>query len=186
MTAIETKIKNCINPIISNLGYQLYDVIYEKEGRENYLRIFIDKADGISLNDCENVNNSITDILDEKDFIKSAYMLEVSSTGIEKRIREDEHLNQNIGNKIEVHTFKAIEKQKSLIGTLKEYNENSITLEIQPLKLASKKSKKQTNKRTTKNDKANSNKTNEEQTKTIEIEKSNIIKMTTVYDWGGK
>ncbi len=51
MTAIETKIKKCIEPIINNLGYQLYDVIYEKEGKENYLRIFIDKAEGISLND---------------------------------------------------------------------------------------------------------------------------------------
>lgn len=152
MTAIETKIKKCIEPIINNLGYQLYDVIYEKEGKENYLRIFIDKKEGIiSLNDCENVNNSITDLLDEKDFIKSAYMLEVSSTGIEKRIREDEHLEQNIGNKIEVHTFKAIEKQKILIGILKEYNENSIKLE--------------------------------QESKIIEIEKSNITKMKTVYNW---
>lgn len=152
MTAIEIKIKKCIEPIINNLGYQLYDVIYEKEGKENYLRIFIDKKEGIiSLNDCENVNNSITDLLDEKDFIKSAYMLEVSSTGIEKRIREDEHLEQNIGNKIEVHTFKAIEKQKILIGILKEYNENSIKLE--------------------------------QESKIIEIEKSNITKMKTVYNW---
>lgn len=152
MTAIETKIKKCIEPIINNLGYQLYDVIYEKEGKENYLRIFIDKKEGIiSLNDCENVNNSITDLLDEKDFIKSAYMLEVSSTGIEKRIREDEHLEQNIGNKIEVHTFKAIEKQKSLIGILKEYNENNIKLE--------------------------------QESKIIEIEKGNITKMKTVYNW---
>lgn len=187
MTAIETKIKKCIEPIINNLGYKLYDVIYEKEGKENYLRIFIDKAEGISLNDCENVNNSITDILDEKDFIKSSYMLEVSSTGIEKRIREDEHLEQNIGNKIEIHTFKAIEKQKSLIGILKEYNENSIILEVQPLNEQTKNNKKSNNKKTTKNDKNTNTETkqqiNTKPTKTIEIEKSNIIKMTTVYDW---
>lgn len=181
MTAIETKIKKCIEPIINNLGYNIYDIIYEKEGKENYLRIFIDKAEGISLNDCENVNNSITDILDEKDFIKSAYMLEVSSTGIEKRIREDEHLEQNIGNKIEVHTFKAIEKQKSLIGILKEYNENSITIEIQTLCEMAKKDKKKAKNKMKKSEK--NDKTNIEQAKIIEIEKSNIIRMTKVYDW---
>ncbi len=130
MTSLENKISNCIKPVIEDLGYELYDVIYEKEGKDNYLKIFIDKDEGISLNDCENVNNSITDLLDEKDFIKSAYFLEVSSTGIEKRLRNDEHLEKSKGDKIEVHLYKMQDKQKILIGILKDFDDNGITLDI--------------------------------------------------------
>ena len=157
MTNTETKINDCLKPIIEKLGYVLYDVIYEKEGSENYLRIFIDKKDGISINDCENVNNSITDILDEKDFIKNSYMLEVSSPGLEKRLRSDEHLKQNIGNKIKIHTFKNEPnlKTKEIIGILKDYDNKNITIEIE----------------------------DSENSIIVEIEKSNISKMSTVYDW---
>ncbi len=130
MTNLETKISELLNPIIENLGYELYDVIYEKEGKDNYLRIFIDKSSGISLNDCENVNNAINDILDEKDIIKNAYFLEVSSTGVEKRLRSDKHLEKSKGSKIEVHLYKAIEKQKILIGILKKYDDTHIYIEI--------------------------------------------------------
>lgn len=67
MTKIEQNVKSLIEPIITNLGYTIYDVIYEKEGQDNYLRIFIDKPEGtIDLNDCEKVNDAINDILDEK------------------------------------------------------------------------------------------------------------------------
>lgn len=130
MTSIEKKVKEIIEPIITDLNYTIYDIIYEKEGKENYLRIFIDNKNGISLNDCETVNNAITDILDEKDIIKSAYMLEVSSPGIERRIRTEEHLKDNLNKKVQVNTFKAIEKQKSLEGLLKKFDDKKITLEI--------------------------------------------------------
>ena len=105
MTALETKIKEAIEPIITKLNYKIYDVIYEKEGKDNYLRICIDtdKKEGMSLNDCETVNNGITDFLDEKNFIKSQYFLEISSPGIERRIRDDEQLEQNLNSKVEVH-----------------------------------------------------------------------------------
>lgn len=127
MTTKEIQIKECLEPIITNLGYELYDVIYEKEGKDNYLRIFINKQGGISINDCENVNNSITDILDEKDFIKNAYILEVSSIGLERRIRTNEHLKKALNEKIEVHTFKS----KTFIGILKSYDDNIITIETE-------------------------------------------------------
>ena len=65
MTTLEKKVEELVKPIIENLGYSLYDVIYQKEGKDNYLRIFIDKKEGICLNDCELVNNSITDILEK-------------------------------------------------------------------------------------------------------------------------
>ena len=129
MTNLEKKIKDCLEPIIKKTDVELYDVIYEKEGKNNYLRIFIDSKDGIDINKCEEVNNAITNVLDEKDFIKNEYFLEVSSAGIEKRLREEVHFNDNIGNNIEVHTFKPIDKQRVLIGTLLENNANYIIIE---------------------------------------------------------
>ena len=130
MTTTETNVIKSIKPIVEELGYKLYDVIYEKEGKDNYLRIFIDSSKGISLNDCENVNDSITDLLDEKDFIKDAYFLEVSSTGIEKRVRTDEQLTENVGQKIELHLYKAVDKQKEIIGLLKKFDDEKMILEI--------------------------------------------------------
>ena len=88
MTKIEEKVENLIKQTIKNLGYELYDVIYEKEAQDYYLRVFIDKAEGISLDDCETVNNAITDMLDEADYIKDAYFLEVSSPRIRKAIKK--------------------------------------------------------------------------------------------------
>ena len=154
MTNTEKNISKCIKPIIEEIGYKLYDVIYEKEGSQNYLRVFIDKPEGISINDCENVNNAITDILDEKDFIKNAYMLEVSSPGIERRIRTDEHLMQSIGENVQIHTYKNEEsvKSKEISGKLKAFDDKQICIEI-------------------------------EKGKEIKIDKSNISKMNTVFDW---
>ena len=73
MSKIETNVENLIKPIVEEIGYKLYDVIYEKEGKDYFLRIFIDNEKGISLEDCEKVNNAITEILDEKDYIKDQY-----------------------------------------------------------------------------------------------------------------
>ncbi len=126
MPKIEENVETLIMPIIENLGYSLYDVQYVKEGKDNYLRVFIDKKEGISLEDCEKVNNAITDILDEKNYIKDQYFLEISSPGIERVIRKDKHFKENIGNKVCVKLFKPIEKEKQLIGTLENFDENNV------------------------------------------------------------
>lgn len=80
MTKLESKIESLILEPIERLGYELYDVEYVKEGKDYFLRIFIESNQGISLEDCEKVNNEITDLLDEADYIKEQYFLEVSST----------------------------------------------------------------------------------------------------------
>lgn len=133
MTKIEQNVKELIEPIINDIGYKVYDVIYEKEGKDNYLRIFIDKDDKvIDLNDCESVNNAITDILDERDLIKSSYMLEISSPGLERRIRSDEHLEMALNKEIEVHTFKPVDenkKDKIFKGILQAFDDTTITLD---------------------------------------------------------
>ncbi len=130
MTSLETNVIKIVEPIINNLGYEVYDVIYEKEGKDNYLRIFIDNGKQITLEDCEKVNNAITDILDEKDLIKSQYFLEVSSPGLERRIRTDKQLEILKNEKIEIHLFKAIDKQKIITGILKNYDQEKILLQV--------------------------------------------------------
>ena len=95
MASIEEKVEELIKSKIQQIGYELYDVEYIKEGKDYFLRIFIDKQDGIDLTDCEKVNNEINDILDKADYIKQQYFLEVSSPGIERVLRKDKHLEDN-------------------------------------------------------------------------------------------
>ena len=127
---IEEKVQNLLENTIINLGYELYDVIYEKEGKDFYLRIFIDKESGISINDCEYVNKNINDILDEADYIKDAYFLEVSSPGLERTLRKDKHFISQIGNEIYIKLYSQVEKKKEFIGILEDYNENDITINV--------------------------------------------------------
>ena len=129
MANIEEKVESLLQPIINNLGYDLYDVEYVKEGKEYYLRIFIDKLEGIDLNDCEKVNNAITDILDEADYIKEQYFLEVSSPGIERKLTKEKHLQSNIGSLVEISTFKPVNGQKQIIGKLKQFDNEKIIIE---------------------------------------------------------
>ena len=128
MASIEEKVEDLVKPKIEELGYKLYDVQYAKEGKDYFLRIFIDKEDGIDLNDCEKVNNGINDLLDKADYIKEQYFLEVSSTGIERIIRKDKHLEENIGNEIEIKLFKPINDKKEYIGSLIKFNNENITI----------------------------------------------------------
>ena len=129
MASIEEKVETLLKPIIENLGYDLYDVEYSKEGKNYFLRIFIDKQSGIDLQDCEKVSNSINDKLDEVDYIKEQYFLEVSSPGIERLLRKDKHLKQNIGKEILVKLFKKDDTgKKEYQGILQEFNEQIITL----------------------------------------------------------
>lgn len=138
MAKVEERIETLIKDTIENIGYDLYDVEYAKEGPNYYLRIFIDNKNGIDLNDCEKVSNAINEILDESDIIKEQYYLEVSSPGIERIIRKDKHLEQNKGKQIEVKLFKKDKNgNKSYIGELEDFdaetikikNEKEITIE---------------------------------------------------------
>ena len=132
MASIEERVESLIQKKVEDLGYILYDVQYTKEGQNYFLRVFIEKEDGsIDLNDCEKVNDGINDLLDTADYIKEQYFLEVSSTGVEKILRKDKHLKDNIGNEVEVKLFKPINKQKEFIGILEDFTENEITLKLE-------------------------------------------------------
>lgn len=130
MANIEEKVENLLKEKIESIGYDLYDVEYAKEGKNNFLRIYIDKTEGIDLKDCEKVNDEISDLLDEANYIKDQYFLEVSSPGIERILRKDKHLEQNKGKEIYVKLFKKdIAGNKEYQGILKDFNEEYIMLE---------------------------------------------------------
>lgn len=128
MANIEEKTEKLINETVIKLGYELYDIEYVKEGKDYFLRIYIDSKNGIDLNDCEKVSNSINEILDKEDYIKEQYFLEVSSPGIERVLRKEKHLKDNIENEIQVKLFKAVEGCKQFKGILKEFDDLSITI----------------------------------------------------------
>ena len=130
MAKIEERVEELIKDKIENIGYSLYDVEYAKEGPNYYLRIFIDSEKGIDLNDCEKVSNEINEKLDEADYIKEQYFLEVSSPGVERILRKDRHLEQNIGKQVEAKLFKKDENgNKNYIGELKKFDEQTVTID---------------------------------------------------------
>lgn len=131
MASIEEKVENLLKEKIESIGYDLYDVEYAKEGPNYFLRIFIDKPEGIDLSDCEKVNDEIMEKLDEADYIKEQYFLEVSSPGIERVLKKDKHLEKNIGAEVHIKLFKKDEKGlKEYQGILKSFDENTITIEL--------------------------------------------------------
>ena len=130
MAKIEERVEELIKDKIENIGYNLYDVEYAKEGPNYYLRIFIDSEKGIDLDDCEKVSNEINEKLDEADYIKEQYYLEVSSPGVERILRKDRHLEQNIGKQVEAKLFKKDENgSKNYIGELKKFDEETVTID---------------------------------------------------------
>ena len=129
MAKIEENVEILIDPTVRKLGYNLYDVEYVKEGKDYFLRVYIDKNTGISLEDCELVSNSINELLDEADYIKEQYFLEVSSPGIERILKKEKHLQDNIGAKVQIKLFKPINGQKQYEGTLKNFDETNIEIE---------------------------------------------------------
>ena len=128
MASIEDRVEKLVLPKIEELGYTLYDIQYAKEGKNYFLRIFIDKENGIDLNDCEKVSDGLNELLDEADYIKEQYFLEISSPGIERVLRKDKHLQDSIGKEIEINLFKPQDTKKEFIGILDGYNEDVITI----------------------------------------------------------
>lgn len=130
MASIEERVENLIKPKVEGIGYELYDVLYLKEGKNYTLRVVIDNEKGISLEDCEKVNNEINDLLDEADYIKDAYFLEVSSPGIERLLRKTWQLKKYIGAKVEVNLFKKDESGfKEYRGFLKQVEDEFLIVE---------------------------------------------------------
>lgn len=129
MAKVEELVWKCVEPKINELGYEIYDIEYLKEGMNWYLRIYIDKEDGISIEDCEIVSRGIDDLIDELNPIKTPYSLEISSPGVERVLRRNEHFEKNLNNEVEVSLFKPLNGEKKIKGILQEYNENNLKID---------------------------------------------------------
>ncbi len=129
VNALVEQIAEIVKPIAEELSYDIYHIEYVKESGEYYLRIYIEKDGGVSLNDCEALSRRVSDVLDEKDPITDAYFLEVSSPGLNRTLFTNEHYTRFIGNEVLVKLAKAVEGTKTIKGILKENNESSITVE---------------------------------------------------------
>lgn len=126
----EAKTETLLAPIVERFGVEIYDIEYVKEGNDYYLRAYIDKPDGVNINDCENVSRALSDELDREDFIKDAYILEVSSPGLGRALKKDKHLEKSLGEEVELKTYKPIDKQKEFKGILKAYDADAVTITI--------------------------------------------------------
>lgn len=127
----ETRTEEILIPIVADAGVEIYDVEYVKEGSDWYLRVYIDKPEGVNINDCEVVNRALSAKMDELDFIDDAYILEVSSPGLGRALKKERHFEKSIGQEVEVKTYKAIDKEKQFVGILQSFEDGVITIETE-------------------------------------------------------
>lgn len=124
----EQKTEAILQPIVDANGFELVDVEYVKEGGSWYLRAYIDKPGGITVDDCELVSRAANDILDEQDFVEESYIFEVSSPGLGRPLKKEKDFVRSIGEEVEIRTFRAIERQKEFYGILKAFDKESVTI----------------------------------------------------------
>ncbi|WKY43160.1 ribosome maturation factor RimP [Eubacteriaceae bacterium ES2] len=117
-----------LDPVVTQAGYELYDLTFEKKGKDWVLVLFIDASLPVSLNDCETVSRLVSDYLDEKDPIEQSYFLEVSSPGLDRMIKKEKHYLANIDQKIIVNLFAPVNGKKEISGFLKSYQTDFITI----------------------------------------------------------
>lgn len=127
---IEEKTEKLLTPIAIANQVKVYDVEYVKEGSDYYLRCFIDKEGGVTIDDCEVVSRAMSDELDKDDYIEDAYILEVSSPGLGRTLKKDRHLEYSLGSEVELKTFKAVDGNKEFVGILKEFTPDTISLDV--------------------------------------------------------
>lgn len=127
----EQKTEALVTPLVAEKGFELVDVEYVKEGSNWYLRAYIDKPGGITVDDCEVISRALSDKLDEEDFIEEAYILEVSSPGLGRPLKKEKDFVRSIGQEVELRTYRAVDRQKEFTGILSAYDKDSITLEME-------------------------------------------------------
>ncbi len=127
MASIAEKVYDLVQDTVESCGVTLWDVRFVKEGASHYLRIFIDKPEGVNINDCTDVSHAVDPVIDEADPIDCAYYLEVCSPGIDRELSRPHHFEYAIGKEVKVRLFKAIDGKKEFTGVLKNYD-GGITL----------------------------------------------------------
>ncbi len=124
----EQQTEELLEPIVTELGFELVDVEYVKEAGNWYLRAYIDKPGGIAVDDCEAVSRRFSDILDEKDYIEDSYIFEVSSPGLGRPLKKEKDFQRSLGQEVEIRTYRAVNRQKEFVGILKEFDKDSVTI----------------------------------------------------------
>ena len=126
--SVKETVREAISPIISELGYDIWDVTYQKVGADYHLEVTIDSPNGINIEDCEKVHRAIDPILDECDPIEGFYYLDVSSPGIERELRTEAHIQSQIGVKAEAKLYAAKDGRRSIIGIIKSLEGDTLTI----------------------------------------------------------
>jgi len=126
----ESKTEKLLLPIIEANGFELVDTEFVKEGGGYFLRAYIDKPGGITIDDCELVSRALSDKLDTEDFIDEAYMLEISSPGLGRPLKKDKDFSRSIGAEVEIKLYKAQDGGKEFSGILKAFDATSVDIEI--------------------------------------------------------
>ena len=125
---IAERVEELLLPVADQLGLEIWDVEFAKRGPDNYLTVTIDSDDGITIEDCERMHRAIDPVLDEADPIEKAYMLEVSSPGIERDLTKDAHYEWAIGEQVELKLFAPVNGSRTMRGTLVSFDGNTVTL----------------------------------------------------------
>ena len=127
----EAKAEQMLTPLMEEHGFELVDVEYVKEAGNWYLRSYIDKPGGITVDDCEVISRLLSDWLDKEDFIEDSYIMEVSSPGLGRPLKKEKDFARSIGKDVEIRLYKAIDKQKEFTGTLMSYDADSVTITME-------------------------------------------------------
>lgn len=127
----ESRTEAFLLPLLSEHQFELVDVEYVKEAGNWYLRAYIDKEGGITVDDCETISRRLSDWLDEQDFIEDSYIMEVSSPGLGRPLKKDKDFERSLGDEVEIRLYKARNKQKEYTGVLKAYDKNTVTIELE-------------------------------------------------------
>jgi len=127
----EQRTEKLLLPIVEEHNFELVDVEYVKEAGNWYLRAYIDKEGGFTVDDCELVSRRLSDLLDEEDFIPDSYILEVSSPGLGRQLKKEKDFQRSLGEEVEVKLYKAVNKQKEFTGILAAFDEEKLVLEFE-------------------------------------------------------
>lgn len=130
MSRLTVAVQGLVEPLITELGYELVDLQYGREGGRYILRLFIDRPEGIDLNDCEKVSRTVGAILDREDCIPNSYYLEVSSPGLERPLKKEADFKRFAGRKVKIRTFAPIDGQRNFQGRLLGYHEGQVEVQI--------------------------------------------------------
>ena len=127
----EAKVEAFLLPVMEENGFELVDVEYVKEAGTWYLRAYIDKPGGFTVDDCEMVSRKLGDWLDKEDSIDESYILEDSSPGLGRPLKKEKDFKRSLGEQVEIRLYKAVDRQKEFVGALKAYDENTVTIEYE-------------------------------------------------------